>query len=386
MPQKQHKHYLEKSTVRAALLSVVTILSARLMVHLVHGGVPVLFEVSLTVFMATLVLFYTTMLIRISMLQKEVGCRVPLLHMQTLEDELRRMDIAQKFVLAVASFLFFWFSFAYGLTELIALASLGVVLVFSIIPFSILSTKYLSLQLAEKLVRRGLTHTHTIDAQILGTVTYILLGDATAILGSIRDVEQLRSQGVHVRFVTEESKDAALQTARALGVAGIYDVALTGKDIIKLSDSELYTVLKTVHVFARIIPRHQERIARVLRKYGETLMTFSSDEGSRALLLRGDIKVSTAAGESVAVEDADILLEHSSLKTLRLAITDAKEATHARLTSGIFVLFSTILALVLVCLLLALGEQTLMYIPLIFGAALVGYLGTIGIPYRSSRD
>lgn len=378
MARKQHTAYLEKTTVRAVLLAASTVVSARLLLYFTEGGTPTLFAASLVVFMTALVLFYTVMIVRITMLQKRQQGGVILPHMYTFEDELRGMDIAHKFVLVVAAFLFFWFSVAYELSELTALASLGVILIFSIIPFSIIGTKYVSLKLAERFRALGLTCRQSIDAHVLGDVTYILLGDASLMRGSVRDVEYLRSCGIHVRFVTEESATAALKTARALGVAGMYDVALTGKDIIGLSDHELYMVLKTVHVFARIIPRHQERIARVLRKYGETLMTYGDDKGSMALLHRGDIKVCTTTGDATATEEADIRIEGPSLGTLRGAVTAARDAVHARYRSGVFMLFSTIVALILVSFLLTLGERALVYIPLIVSAILVGYLCTIG--------
>lgn len=138
---------------------------------------------------------------------------------------------------------------------------------------------------------------------------------------AIRDVQRA---GAVVRLITGDNPETALSIARTVGIARPHDIALTGKDITERSDAELLELLKTVPVFARILPRQKMRIAQILQSSGEIVAMTGDGINDAPALQKAHIGVALGSGTEVAKEAADLVLVNDSFAILRAAIEEGR--------------------------------------------------------------
>lgn len=138
-------------------------------------------------------------------------------------------------------------------------------------------------------------------------------------------IRTAKNAGVTIVMVTGDMPD----TARAIAhVAGITDghphPVYTGSDIAKLTDAELYTLLRSARVFARMLPEDKLRLARVLQSHGE-IVAMTGDGINDAPTLRGaDIGIAVGSGTEVAKESADLVLLENGMGVIVGAIEEGR--------------------------------------------------------------
>jgi len=142
--------------------------------------------------------------------------------------------------------------------------------------------------------------------------------------GVSASIEAVQKAGAHVRLVTGDNPETALTIARAVGIARPHDIALTGKDIATLSDSELYTVIKTTPVFARILPRQKMRLAQILQKHGEIVAMTGDGINDAPALQKAHIGIALGSGTEVAKEASDLVLVNDSFEIVQAAIEEGR--------------------------------------------------------------
>lgn len=130
--------------------------------------------------------------------------------------------------------------------------------------------------------------------------------------------------GAQVRLVTGDNPQTALSIAREVGIAREHDVALTGKDITALTDDELYEVMQTTRVFARILPRQKLRLAQVLQKRGEIVAMTGDGVNDAPALQKANIGVALGSGTEVAKEASDLVLVNDTFATIYAAIEEGR--------------------------------------------------------------
>jgi len=134
--------------------------------------------------------------------------------------------------------------------------------------------------------------------------------------------------GAQVRLVTGDNAQTALSIAREVGIAREHDVALTGKDIAALTDEELYEVIQTTRVFARILPRQKLRLAQVLQKHGEIVAMTGDGVNDAPALQKANIGIALGSGTEVAKEASDLVLVNDTFATIYAAIEEGRRIVH----------------------------------------------------------
>jgi len=130
--------------------------------------------------------------------------------------------------------------------------------------------------------------------------------------------------GAEIRLVTGDNPETALSIAREVGIANENDVVLTGKDIAEFSDEELYKVLQTVKVFARVLPRQKLRLAEILQKNGEVVAMTGDGVNDAPALQKANIGVALGSGTEVAQEASDLILVNDGFGIMYAAIEEGR--------------------------------------------------------------
>jgi calcium-translocating P-type ATPase len=134
----------------------------------------------------------------------------------------------------------------------------------------------------------------------------------------------VRAAGAQVVLITGDHAETALAVARAVGIAGPHESALTGDDLKELSDTELLAVLSHVHVFARVLPRQKLRIAEVLQRSGEIVAMTGDGINDAPALQKANIGIALGSGTQVAKEASDLVLVKDSFATMYAAIEEGR--------------------------------------------------------------
>jgi P-type Ca2+ transporter type 2C len=125
------------------------------------------------------------------------------------------------------------------------------------------------------------------------------------------------SAGVDVRMITG---DHAV-TARAIGESlGLGPGAISGSELVKLSDDELKARLPQLHVFGRVTPEDKLRLARVMQEEGMVVAMTGDAVNDAAALKQADIGVAMGSGSEVTKQAGRMILTDDNFGTLVHAI------------------------------------------------------------------
>jgi len=138
-------------------------------------------------------------------------------------------------------------------------------------------------------------------------------------------IRTAKDAGVTIIMVTGDMPDTARAIAHVAGVTdGHPHPVYTGRDIAKLTDAELHTLLRSARVFARMLPEDKLRLARVLQSHGE-IVAMTGDGINDAPTLRGaDIGIAVGSGTEVAKESADLVLLENGMGVIVSAIEEGR--------------------------------------------------------------
>jgi Ca2+-transporting ATPase len=123
-----------------------------------------------------------------------------------------------------------------------------------------------------------------------------------------RAVELCRNAGIRVIMMTGDYPETALKIAERAGIDTDKSL-ITGKELDTLSEEELIERLKTVHIFARMIPNQKLRIVRALKEMGHIVAMTGDGVNDAPSLKWADIGIAMGGrGTDVAREASDIVL------------------------------------------------------------------------------
>jgi P-type Ca2+ transporter type 2C len=119
---------------------------------------------------------------------------------------------------------------------------------------------------------------------------------------------QARSAGIEVAMITGDHAATALAIARAAGIETAAG-ALTGEALERLDDRALAQAVRTVRVFARIMPEQKLRLVRAFQANGETVAMTGDGVNDAPALKAAHIGIAMGArGTDVAREAAGLVL------------------------------------------------------------------------------
>ena len=138
-------------------------------------------------------------------------------------------------------------------------------------------------------------------------------------------VEVCKQAGMDVVMITGDHKATALAVAKELGIMKKGYLAVTGRELSKLSEGQLVRIVEKIRVYARVSPEDKQRIIHALREHDKiTAMTGDGVNDAPALKL-ADIGVAMGiTGTDVAKGASDMVLMDDNFATIVSAIEEGR--------------------------------------------------------------
>ncbi len=172
--------------------------------------------------------------------------------------------------------------------------------------------------------------------------------------------------GIKVKMITGDNKITAESIAHQIGLPP--GKAITGTDLQKMSDEELFAEIENISVFARIEPLQKLRIVDALRGNGEIVSMTGDGVNDAPALKASDIGVAMGiTGTDVAKEASDMILADDNFASVVSAVDEGR-AVFNRLRNVLFYTLNTNLS-ELVTLILALvfvGKSPLLAVQILW--------------------
>lgn len=171
-------------------------------------------------------------------------------------------------------------------------------------------------------------------------------------------VEECHALGLRVIMITGDyaiTAEAIAKQAHLIDDAHPY-VVISGKDLLSLSDEEVYASFKEKEVvFARIAPEQKLRLATLLQERGEVVAMTGDGVNDAPALKRADIGVAMGIiGTDVSKEAADMILLDDNFASIvygvregRTVYSNLRKFTHYVFTSNVSELFTVLFGLIL---------------------------------------
>ncbi|MGL6186196.1 MAG: calcium-translocating P-type ATPase, PMCA-type [Clostridium chrysemydis] len=131
--------------------------------------------------------------------------------------------------------------------------------------------------------------------------------------------------GVKPVMITGDHKNTALAIAKSLSICKGADSVLTGEDIEKLTDRDLYEKVKVTSVFARVSPNHKLRIVKAFKKNGNIVAMTGDGVNDAPAIKEADIGISMGiSGTDVTKEASSMILMDDNFNTIVEAVEEGR--------------------------------------------------------------
>ena len=128
--------------------------------------------------------------------------------------------------------------------------------------------------------------------------------------------------GIRVIMITGDHKLTAEAVANEIGIVS---KVVTGEEVDKMDDQDLYVTLDEVSIFARVSPQHKLRIVDALKKKGLIVSVTGDGVNDAPALKKADIGISMGIkGTDVAKEASDMVLLDDNFSTIVNAIEEGR--------------------------------------------------------------
>lgn len=168
-------------------------------------------------------------------------------------------------------------------------------------------------------------------------------------------VAMCRRAGVRPVMITGDHKSTAAAIAGELGILRKGGEILTGAELDRLSDRELFRAVESCAVYARVSPEHKARIVRALQRRGHVVAMTGDGVNDAPALKAADIGCAMGmTGTDVAREAADMVLADDNFATIVSAVREGRgiyqnirKAVHFLLSSNVGELLTIFVAFLL---------------------------------------
>jgi len=149
-----------------------------------------------------------------------------------------------------------------------------------------------------------------------------------AIADPIRDevpdaIQKCLAAGIKVKIVTGDTPGTAKEIGRQVGLWNDKDGdenILIGKDMAKMSDDELKTILPDVKIISRARPNDKERVVRLLKEMDEVVAVTGDGTNDAPALNAAHVGLSMGDGTAIAKEASDMTIMDNSFSTIANAV------------------------------------------------------------------
>jgi Ca2+-transporting ATPase len=154
-------------------------------------------------------------------------------------------------------------------------------------------------------------------------------------------LKSVRNAGMKVVMITGDHPATAKTTAREANIWREGNTLITGKELDKLDDEKLPTLIGQTTVFARVTPEHKLRIIKAFRKRGEIVAMTGDGVNDAPSLVAADLGVAMGKiGTEVAKEAADIVLLDDNFGNIGPAVEEGRNI-YKTIKKVVLYLFST---------------------------------------------
>lgn len=169
-----------------------------------------------------------------------------------------------------------------------------------------------------------------------------LFGMRDAMHAEVPDaVAMVQSAGIRTIMITGDHKLTAQAIAKSANIFKSGDLIITGAELDTMDDDVLAEKLKTVSVFARIVPEMKLRIVKVLQKNGNIVAMTGDGINDVPSIVAADLGIAMGiAGTEVTKEAADIVLLDDNFATIASAVEEGRNI-YKTIQRALLYLFST---------------------------------------------
>ncbi|EKF52201.1 cation-translocating P-type ATPase [Lactococcus garvieae] len=139
-------------------------------------------------------------------------------------------------------------------------------------------------------------------------------------------VKTLQDASVEVVMITGDHENTARAIAYNLGIVKSKDAkVIKGIEIESMTDEELFDIVKSVNVYARVSPEHKQRIVKQLQKHGEVVGMTGDGVNDAPALRAADIGIAMGiAGTEVTKDSADLILLDDKFTTIEKTVENGR--------------------------------------------------------------
>ena len=142
---------------------------------------------------------------------------------------------------------------------------------------------------------------------------------------AIEAVKKCKTAGIRSVMITGDHVQTAKAIAGQLGIGVGEDRALTGEEMSKMSEKELYEMVDRVSVYARVSPKHKFKIVKELQKRGHIVAVTGDGVNDAPALKRADIGIAMGiTGTEVSKEASDMILTDNNFASIVAAIEEGR--------------------------------------------------------------
>lgn len=143
---------------------------------------------------------------------------------------------------------------------------------------------------------------------------------------ALQSIRICQDAGIRVIMITGDHVETAIAIGRKLGLDTHNNgMALEGRDLDQLSDSELDEKIQTVNIFARVSPQHKLLIVERLIQIGHIVAVTGDGVNDAPALRAAHLGVAMGkTGTDVAREASDMVLSDDNFATITAAIEEGR--------------------------------------------------------------
>jgi Ca2+-transporting ATPase len=146
--------------------------------------------------------------------------------------------------------------------------------------------------------------------------------------------------GIKTIMITGDHKNTAVAIAKELNLLSADELAITGKELDSMSESEYLSKINKIKVYARVSPENKVRIVTSWQSLGEVVAMTGDGVNDAPAIKKADIGISMGlTGTEVAKGSADMILTDDNFATIVTAVSEGR-TIFANIKKAIFYLLS----------------------------------------------